>query len=104
MCVVVHPGVDAVEWRELDHSCSPDSLGGVVGRLRLRRPRQDQRRYANGCEYVTDVELLGRAEGGQCGAWAEAAAHMPDEPLTKSLVVGYWGRPLVRELLEKRAL
>lgn len=55
-------------------------------------------------EDVADVEFHRGAECGQSSTGAEAAPHMPDEPVTEVLVLRDLGRPLAGEFLKVAAL
>ena len=98
--LVIHPGVDAAEGWQLDHLGSADAGRRVVPGSWQRRPWHDEGRYSDGREDVAHIELHGRAERRQGGAWTQAAAHVPDEPVDEVGLVRHLGSPLPGEVFE----
>ena len=98
--LVIHPGVDAAQGWQLDHLGSADAGRRVVPGSWQRRPWHDEGRYSDGREDVAHIELHGRAERCHGGAWTQAAAHVPDEPVDEVGLVRHLGSPLPGEVFE----
>src|SRR5438105_1176866 len=103
MRLVVDPGVDAGDVRQLDDLGASDPRCQVVPRPGERGPRHDERRYADGAENIAHVELHGRPKRGEGRSRAEASTHVPYEPFAEALV-GDLRSPFAREPLEVGAL
>ena len=102
--IIVDPGVHTSERGQIHDLRALDARGGVVGRAGLDGSRKEQRRHSNGAEHVADVEFHRRPEGRQCRAGAEAASHVPDEPVAKGVVCRHFGRPFVCQALQVGAI
>ena len=100
MDVVVHPRVETAEWRQLDDFGASDPLSGELPRARIRGSWHHEGRDANRREDIADVEVHRRSERCQRRSRAEAAPHVPHEPVSECVVFGHLRRPLRREPLK----
>jgi hypothetical protein len=98
--VIADPGVDAPEWGQIDDLGAPDPLRGVARGAWDRWPRKDERRHADGGEDVANVQLHRGPERREGRTRAQAAAHVPHEPVPEGNIVGDLRSPLAREALQ----
>ena len=102
--LVIDPGVDTPEGRKIHELGAANPLRSEVAGPGKDGPWEDQGRNADGGKDVGDVELHRGAERRQRGAGAEAASHVPDEPVAEALVLGDLGRPFAGERVEIASL
>ena len=102
--VVIDPREETVETWQLSELASSDPLCNVFRLGTLFGLAQNQRWHAHRGQDVAHVRVLHRPEKRERSTWAEAAAHMSNEPLLEGVVVRQAGGPLAQQLGEVSAL